>query len=209
MSRPIIYTQEQLDWVKANCTLVLSELHAQFCQVFDRHDVSAVNLNALRKRNGWKTGRTGRFEKGHASHKGGPGGPNRTSFKKGHAPANVRPLYSERVSKTGYIEIKVPEPNPYTGAPTRFRQKHVWLWEQANGPVPPKHAVVFKDGNKLNCVLENLACVHRRVLQAMNQNFKVSEYPEEVRPSILAVSQLTAEIHHRKNERTTSKGDAK
>lgn len=200
--RWIEYTQEQRDWVKAHCTLPIADLHAQFCQVFDRYDVSAVNLNALRKRNGWKTGRTGRFEKGHATYKGGPGGPNKTSFKKGQVPANIKPLYYERISKDGYIEIKVPEPNPYTGAPTRFRLKHIWLWEKANGPVPKAHAVVFKDGDRLNCELDNLDCVHRRVLQQMNQKFKPSEYPKELRPSLLAVSKVSAVMAQRAKEQS-------
>jgi RNA polymerase sigma factor (sigma-70 family) len=36
---------------------------------------------------------------------------------------------------------------------------HRELWEQANGPVPPKHVVIFKDGDRTNCLLENLQCI--------------------------------------------------
>ncbi len=199
----IKYTQEQLDWVKEHCTLVIGDLHAKFCQTFDRHDVSAQNLNALRKRNGWKTGRTGQFQKGNVPHPDAhPGGPNATSFRKGNVPANTRPMYSERINKDGYIEIKVPEPNPHTGAKTRFRHKHVWVWEKANGPVPESHVIVFKDGDRQNCDLANLECVHRRVLQQLNKKFRPSEYPKELRPSLLAVSKVNAVMAQRAKEQS-------
>ena len=35
----------------------------------------------------------------------------RTWFKKGHIPANYRPVGSERVNADGYIEVKVADPN--------------------------------------------------------------------------------------------------
>jgi len=31
-----------------------------------------------------------------------------------------------------------------------------WVWEQLKGPIPPKHLVMFKDGNRSNCAIENL-----------------------------------------------------
>ena len=32
-----------------------------------------------------------------------------------------------------------------------------WLWEQNKGPIPPGHLVVFTDGNRRHCVIDNLA----------------------------------------------------
>lgn len=43
----------------------------------------------------------------------------------------------------------------------RMVPKHRWLWEQAHGPVPEGHVLVFLDGDRRNCVLENLECVTR------------------------------------------------
>lgn len=43
----------------------------------------------------------------------------------------------------------------------RMMPKHRWLWEQAYGPIPKGHNVQFKDGNTLNCVLENLYLISR------------------------------------------------
>ena len=33
---------------------------------------------------------------------------------------------------------------------------HRHLWEQANGQIPDGHVIAFKDGNSLNCTIENL-----------------------------------------------------
>ena len=138
-------------------------------------------------------GRTGRFEKGQqAWNKGVKGymGPNVTSFKKGHKPANWEPLGTERIdAKDGYIQIKVAERDPYTGFPTRYKLKHVYLWEQMHGPVPKGHAVAFRDGKKLNCVPENLMLVTRAELLRLNK-YHYIEQPEEIKPSVLALAKL-------------------
>jgi HNH endonuclease len=31
-----------------------------------------------------------------------------------------------------------------------------WLWEQHKGPIPPKHMVIFKDGDRSHCEIGNL-----------------------------------------------------
>ncbi len=36
---------------------------------------------------------------------------------------------------------------------------HRHLWKKHNGPIPAKHVIIFKDGNSLNCILENLDCI--------------------------------------------------
>lgn len=191
---PISYSNEELAWIKDNCTLVIGELHKQFAEIFNRSDVTSDNLHALRKRKGWRTGRTGQYEKGGVgcNPRGAPPkGGNKTSFKKGDIPQNTRPLYSERVcAKDGYILIKIPEKNPYTGAKTRFKHKHIWLWEKHNGSIPEGHVVIFLDGNKLNCVIENLACVPRSVLVHLNKHLKASEFDSDLKPTLVVIARL-------------------
>lgn len=50
----------------------------------------------------------------------------------------------------------------------KFRHYHRYLWEQAYGKVPKGYNIVFKDGNTLNCVLENLECITDREIQLRN-----------------------------------------
>jgi hypothetical protein len=193
--KKISYSATELTWVKDNCTLVGAELHKQFCVKFNRSDVSKINLNSLRKRNGWKTGRTGHFEKGHIpSPNSGTKGPNKTSFKKGHVSANHRPVGSERIcSKDGFILVKVAETNPYTGHKTRFRFKHHIVWEAANGSIVPGTVIRFKDGNKLNCVLENLECFDRAENLQLNR-LDVNNQPVEIRDPLKSIVRLEHKI---------------
>ncbi|HEV7414907.1 MAG TPA: hypothetical protein VGN98_02020 [Tianweitania sediminis] len=65
MGKPIRYAQEELAWIKANCSRPRAEAHAEFVSIFGRDDVVFANYVSLCKRNGWLTGRTGRFDKGN------------------------------------------------------------------------------------------------------------------------------------------------
>ncbi len=42
------------------------------------------------------------------------------------------------------------------------RQLHRVIWEEAHGPIPAGHQVMFKDGNKRNFDLSNLECLPAR-----------------------------------------------
>lgn len=156
-------------------------------------DFRVSQIIAYLKNHGIKSGRTGTFEKGRQPFNKGTKGfmkPNRTSFKKGSVPKNLKPLGHERIdSKDGYVWIKVAESNPYTTAPTRYRPKHVYVWESRNGPVPDGYVVAFLDGNKLNCEPENLMLITRQELLYLNRN-DYANVPEELRRSMLAVAKL-------------------
>lgn len=208
--RAIPYSADEMAWLEANRLMVISDYYRAFAERFGRDDVSLVNLHSLRKRKGWKTGRTGCFEKGQESpNKGkkcapGTGGrhPNarRTQFKKGQAPHNTNYLGHERVSKDGYIEISVDETNPHTGFERRYVLKHRWLWEKENGPVPESHALKCLDGNRLNCDPSNWEPVHRGVLARLNggrfrKTLPYDEAPAELKPTVLAVAKLKHAAH--------------
>jgi len=198
----IPYSAEEMAWLEANRSMPISEYHAGFYAAFQRLDVSAVNLHALRKRKGWKTGRTGCFEKGQVPvNKGKPcppgtGGrhPNarKTQFRKGNAPHNTNYLGHERVSKDGYVEISIDEQNPHTGFERRYVLKHRYLWERANGPVPDGMCLKCLDENKLNTDPSNWALIPRAVLPYLNgyRGFDYSAAEPEVRPAIMAVAKL-------------------
>jgi len=152
-------------------------------------------IRATLRNHNFKCGRTGRFPNGHtpwnAGTKGqGLTGPNPGSFKKGNAPANLKPLGSERVCpKDGFILIKIAERNPYTGFPTRYKHKHVYIWEQANGPVPKGMVVAFIDSDKTRCEEDNLMLISRaELLQLNRQGYK--DMPGELKASLLALTKL-------------------
>lgn len=118
-------------------------------------------------------------------------GANVTSFKRGNLPHNHKPLWSERIDKDGYIEMSVPERNPRTGFPTRYKHKHVWIWQQAHGSKPKGAVVIFKDGNNRNFDLDNLLLVGRAELLAINLH-DYKNQPDELKPSVLLLGKLEA-----------------
>ncbi|SKB27006.1 HNH endonuclease signature motif containing protein [Sphingopyxis flava] len=202
------FNSEETKWLSDNRTLPIKEYLAGFQAVFDRPDVTERKLHALRKAQDWKTGRTGKFEKGNEPHnKGkkcpeGVGGrhPNarRTQFKKGNVPHNAQYLGHERVSKDGYVEISVDETNPHTGFERRYVLKHRWVWEKANGPVPDGYALKCLDGNKLNCDPSNWELVERGLLPHLNggRHRKHLAY-DEAAPELRPVVMTQAKLRHR------------
>lgn len=195
--RKIIYSDAELAWLSANRTMTISDYHAGFIAEFGRDDVSANNLHALRKRKGWRTGRTGHFVKGQPSHnKGKKGvcapGSEKGWFRAGAVPANRQPMFSERIGKDGYIEMKVPLRNPHTGHSTRFMHKHRYLWEQANGPLPDGMALKCLDGNRANCDPSNWEAIPRAMLPRLNGRFGrgYDAAPAEIKPLIMATAKL-------------------
>lgn len=115
-----------------------------------------------------------------------------TMFKKGHPSNNKKPVGSERVNVDGYIEIKVAEPN-------KWRLKNRVIWEQANGPIPPGYNVQYRNGNKLDCRLENLYLINRRE-QFMTQNSIYARYPKELQYVMKLKGALNRQIHKREKD---------
>lgn len=184
------FEKEHLDFLRKHYpTMSRKEL----LEAFNSHFEVNLDLNQLGralKKNKIQSGRTGRFEAGSESwklvktHR-----PNSGTFRAGSIPANTKPLWTERVDDEGYIQIKVPLPNPYTKAKTRYMHKHVYVWEQANGPVPEGMVILFKDGNRQNCELDNLTLVSKAERLRLTQ-LHYREVPEEYRPLLLTVAKL-------------------
>lgn len=122
-------------------------------------------------------------------------GGNRTSFKPGQRPPNYKPVGSERIcSKDGYVIVKVSDTGPYQ---RRWRLKHIVLWESVHGPVPPGHALLFADGNKLNITIENLLLVNNRQRALLNKHKLIQNNREGTEAGLL-VADLILKISERK-----------
>jgi hypothetical protein len=190
-----LYTEKQVQFLRDHYQgRSVAELTALFNQRFAAA-MTARQIKAFVSNRGITSGRTGQFEPGHASWNHGVKGymgANRTSFKKGSVPPNRKPLGTERICpKDGFVSIKIAETNPYTGFSTRYKHKHVHVWEQLHGPVPKGHVVSFIDGDKLNCEPENLMLLTRKELLCLNlHNYK--DTPAELKPSVLALAKLEA-----------------
>lgn len=140
--------------------------------------------------------RTGRFDKGNEPWNTGTKGlmkANKTSFKKGTTPLNIRPVGSERITKDGYRAIKVAEPNKW-----ELLQRHVWYTAHGSDNRPDN--LRFIDGNKLNCELSNLQPVtnseHIRLTQ-----LGYSNVCDEIKPVLLNIVKIDDKVSKLKQTR--------
>lgn len=210
--RPIPYSSDELAWLADNYTLPVSHYAARFNELFGR-DIEPKHLHALRKRKGWKTGRTGQFEKGAEPHNRGKpcapgtGGlhPNsrKTQFRKGNrsgiAVKRHKPVGTERISKDGYRERKVHDGLPMQ---SRWRAVHLIEWEKVNGPLPKGHALKCLDGNRLNTDASNWTLISRAMLPYLNghRGLDYGAAEPEARPVILTIAKLKHAVRERRRE---------
>lgn len=76
-----------------------------------------------------------------------------TRFKKGNEPHNTKYNGHERITKDGYIEIRIKK--------GKYILKHIHEWEKVNGKIPKGHCLWCLDGNKLNTNPDNWECITR------------------------------------------------
>ena len=164
------YTDEMkqfiLDNYKGRYNQELADL---FNQKFNTNITSRM-IKSYKANNNLNSGLTGKFRKGQTPHNKGKKMPKEvyekvkhTMFAKGNVPPNHRPVGSERISKDGYIEVKVAEPN-------KWRLKQRVVYEETKGKIPEGCPIIFLDGNKRNFDIDNLRCITRSELLYLNCN---------------------------------------
>ncbi|WP_299202469.1 HNH endonuclease signature motif containing protein [uncultured Amphritea sp.] len=183
----IKYSDEELQWISDNRTMTISDMHETFIKTFSRSDVTSVNLHSLRKRKGWKTGRSGQFKKGNVpAANARPKGPNSSSFKKGRKPHTWKPIGTERLTKEGYLQRKVTD----TGSTKDdYVEVHRIAWEELNGPIPKGSIIIFKDGDRLNCDPDNLMMISRAEHCVINK-MGLGKAPADMKETVQLIAQL-------------------
>lgn len=117
-----------------------------------------------------------------------------TFFKKGNIPANAKKDFEEvqRRDSSGkvYWMIKLP-------GNKKLVFKHIWLWETTNGKVSRGHNIVFKNGNSLDCQLDNLECISDAELMLRNT---IQRYPDDIKQAIRLNGKLKRQLNDTTNE---------
>lgn len=161
-------------------------------------DYLATNPSCRLRKGQSHCGRETRFKKGQSpANKGmrrpgwSAGRMRETQFKKGErsgvAAKNWVPIGTILPDSEGYLRIKIREA-VYGKEPFGFGNVKVWplynryLWEQHKGPIPPAHLVAFKDGNRQNCVIENLELISRA--ENARRNVMWNHLPRELAEAI-------------------------
>lgn len=164
-------------------------------------DITPKQVKAMRLRLHLKSGLTGRYGDERKPQKWippegwvMPENQKRTTFKAGQRPHNacnvgdLRKTTPPKGNGDGYWKRKMGEPN-------RWIFEHIRLWEEANGPVPDDHYIIFLDGNHDNLALDNLMCVSKAAHGLTNNTGGKTEYPELTKACVLA-----AEIKIKRNK---------
>ncbi|HRF06306.1 HNH endonuclease signature motif containing protein [Accumulibacter sp.] len=157
---------------------------------------------ACRLRRGDNVGAKSRFRKGaNPWNKGMKGlqlGGVGTRFQPGHVGGRAaevyQPIGTERITRDGYLERKIHDGLPRQ---SRWRAVHLLLWEEANGRVPPGHAIAFRDGDKRNLDLVNLHLVSRAELMRRNS---CHNYGPEMARLVQLKSAIARQINKREKQ---------
>lgn len=164
---------------------------------------------ACRLRRGDCPGKAFQFQKGHVPGNKGVKGwqaggrSHETRFKKGNHPQTWQPIGSERINADGYRDRKVSD----TGYPPRdWKGIHRIIWEEANGPIPKGHIVVFRDRDRTHIELANLEMI--TIGENMRRNSFHNRYPKEIGLAIQARGALQRQINKRTRHEKQDRGSS-
>lgn len=164
-----------------------ADMAAQLKEAFGL-DYTPAQIAAYYKNHKLNSGLTGHFQKGHIPpNKGRKGycapGSEKGWFKKGDQPWNTVPVGTIVTKADGYLWKKI---NDLPGSWLQnWKQLHLLIWEEANGPVPEGCRIIFKDHNPQNCTIENLAMVTLSENAVMNHCGLRFDDPQHTETGIL------------------------
>lgn len=198
------YSEEQKEFIITNNYGKYSkELAEMFNQYFNTN-ITAKEIAYFRRNHKLNSGLTGQFKKGNVAHNKGKKQieymsqesierTKETRFKKGNKPKNYRPVGSERITKDGYIEVKVADPN-------KWETKNKIIYKQYFGDIPEGHKIIYADGNKLNNDINNLILVSDNEELIMNRHKLRTENIELTKTGYL-IAKVIDKTNMVKNER--------
>lgn len=119
-----------------------------------------------------------------------------TRFKPGARPHTWRPIGTDRLSKEGYLQVKLRD----TGCTRRdYIPVHHLVWELHRGPIPAGMRVTFRDGDKTRIAINNLELVS--IADMMRRNSYHNRYPKEIGLAIQLRGQLIRKINRAQRDR--------
>lgn len=116
-------------------------------------------------------------------------------YTRGRPSPKKKPIGSEFVTHDGYVIVKVAE----TGTKNvDWVPKSRHVWEEHHGvTLTDDDVIAFKDGNRLNCNIDNLE--HRTKAEHMQAN-SLHNYPKEIGDCYRAIGAITRIVNNRTNK---------
>lgn len=105
-------------------------------------------------------------------------------FVKGHVPHNANYDGHERITKDGYVEIRLSAGN--------YQLKHKYLWEKEHGKVPEGWCLECRDGNRLNTSPTNWKLITRIENILKNSRYYI---PDEILPSLVLINRIKQKLN--------------
>lgn len=187
------YTKEQHEFLVTNYAIYdINKLTTAFNKAFNDNKTTNAIHAYLEKHHIYSPRGNGQFKKGSVPfNKGVPmtewmseEGMNSckaTQFNHektiNNANYNLKPIGAEFIESDGYTRVKCAE-STGNNAQKYWKMKHHIIWEQHYGSIPKGYKIIFKDGNRSNFDINNLACVPNNVHLKMNQNRYYNHAPE-------------------------------
>lgn len=163
------WTAEEHEWREENKGLVIGDYLREFCLRFGRSDVTGAQLQNLRFRKGWPTGRNG---------------PHNT-----RAPGDVF-IHHGLV----YVATDVLRRGSKTGL--KLRLQHHVLWEKLHGPIPSGSMLKCRNGDRLSTDPSNWELIPRGLLFRLSGRGYCTA-PAELKPTIMAVAKLEHKVREK------------
>ena len=171
------YSEEQKKFIIDN---YYGKYSKELADIFNKQfntNITAKEIKNYRENHKLNSGLSGQFKKGHVAHNKGKKQTEymskeaiektkATRFKKGNIPQNHRDIGEERISKDGYIYIKVRD----GCLNDNWELKHRYIYKQHYGEIPNGYNVMFADKNKRNFDIDNLILVSKSEDLIMNNN---------------------------------------
>jgi hypothetical protein len=168
----------------------------------EKSEAYLASPHASRLRRGDRVGASTRFTAGHVPANKGLRRPGwhrgrmrETQFKPGNRSHRWMPVGATRLID-GYVYRKVSDVShvPYT---VNWKLEHLLVWTAAHGPLPPGHALRFKNGDPLDIRLDNLEPIPRADLMRRNS---VHNLPAPLVETIQLLSAVTRRIRKRERD---------
>lgn len=206
------YPEGMLEYIRKHSWGVPSKEMAEDVNAKFGTEFTETGMKQFRQRHGIKSGLTGWFRKGREPGNKGKrmeefASPEaiarsaKTRFKPGHRPKNELPVGSIVENSDGYLLRK----KSMVGSQwERWEMLHRAIWEEQNGPIPKGMVLIFLDGDRTNCNIENLEIVTQRENCLLQRRGFRTRSPELTRAGLAAI-RLEIAAKEKEKERAKKK----
>lgn len=185
------------------CTTCLDEEIAEILNAGIGTALTGRQISLWRRNHKIKCGRTG--QRGEPSRKKDLFIPKpgqrmsiKTEFQKGNRPHNTAPIGTEVIVKGGFIKVKISQDKK--PAYKNWKFKHILVWEKFNGPVPAGKRIIFINGNRQDCTIDNLRLVSIHDLGALRWCLSPDPDNQEYNQARINAALLLAAVNRKRRK---------